>query len=158
MGDVNPHLTGLTTLLGKAQAYCAYRDRCSSEVIQKLKAWGVDETRIPKIMESLMKDKFVDDQRFAETFAGSKFRLKKWGRHKIAYELRMKMIPQSLIDIGLDSIGDSEYSETIQWLIANKAKEIKDSDAFRKKQKIARYLISKGFESELVFELLNKNR
>jgi regulatory protein len=154
MSDINPNLTGLSTLLSKAQAYCAYQDRCSSEVIQKLKSWGVDESRIPKIMETLANDKFLDDRRYAETFVRSKFRLKKWGRNKISYELRLKKIPQPLIAMALESIDENEYTETIISLITAKSKEIKDSDAYLKKQKIARYLISKGFEGEKVFDLI----
>jgi regulatory protein len=151
MDDVNEKLTGLKTILTKAQSYCAYRDRCSAEVIQKLRDWGVDQTRIPKIVESLTEDKFLDDRRYAESFAGSKFRLKHWGRNKIAYELRLKKIPSGLISEALESIDETEYATTLQTLITKKSKEVKDPDAYRKKQKIARYLISKGFEAELVF-------
>lgn len=154
MNDVNEKLTGLKTILHKAQAYCAYQDRCSSEVIQKLKGWGVDDARIPKIIEALMQDKFIDDARYVQTFVSSKFRLKHWGRNKIAYELRLKKIPQTMISQGLESIDTHEYINGIKDLITKKSKEVKDSDAFRKKQKIARYIISKGFESELVFSLL----
>jgi regulatory protein len=155
MSDINPNPIGLATLISKVQAYCAYQDRCSSEVIQKLKGWGVDENRIPKIIEALVKDKFIDDRRFAETFAISKFRLKKWGRNKIAYELRLKKITAEMIVHALDSIDENEYAETIRSLIGHKAKEIKDKDVFLKNQKIARFLISKGFEAERVFAVLN---
>jgi regulatory protein len=155
MNDFNGKLTGLKTILHKAQTYCAYQDRCSSEVIQKLKAWRVDENRIPAIIEALVREKFIDDGRYAETFISSKFRLKHWGRIKIAYELRLKKIPPPLINQGLESIDENEYAETIQNLITQKTKEINDNYALRKKQKIARYLITKGFESELVFTAMN---
>jgi regulatory protein len=154
MTDFNEKLTGLKTILHKAQAYCAYQDRCSSEVVQKLRDWGVDQLRIPKILESLTEDKFLDDRRYAESFVSSKFRLKHWGRNKIVYELRLKKIPSDLISQAVESIDENEYSATLQTLIAKKTKEVKDSDAFRKKQKIARFLISKGFESELVFGMM----
>lgn len=154
MTDFNEKLSGLKTILTKAQAYCAYQDRCSSEVMQKLRDWGVDQLRIPKILESLTEDKFLDDRRYAESFVSSKFRLKHWGRNKIVYELRLKKIPSDLISQAMESIDENEYSATLQTLISKKTKEVKDSDAFRKKQKIARYLISKGFESELVFGMM----
>lgn len=151
MTDINPSLTGLKTILTKAQAYCAYQDRCSAEVIQKLRDWGVDDARIPKIVESLTEDKFLNDRRYAETFVSSKFRLKHWGRNKIAYELRGKKIPSELISDALETIDENEYATTLQTLLTKKSKEVKDTDAYRKKQKVARFLISKGFESELVF-------
>jgi regulatory protein len=156
MTDVNPNLSGLKTILTKAQAYCAYQDRCSSEVVQKLLDWGVDDARIPKIIETLIADKFLDDHRFAQSFVSSKFRLKHWGRNKLVYELRLKKIPSNLISLAIESIDESEYSATLQTLITKKTKEVKDTDVFRKKQKIARYLISKGFESELVFGMLKE--
>jgi regulatory protein len=158
MTDVNPQLSGLNTILTKAQTYCAYQDRCSAEVIQKLRVWGVDDARIPKILESLIEDKFIDDKRFAETFVSSKFRLKHWGRNKIAYELRLKKIPSGLISEALETIDEEEYASAIKTLITKKSKEVKDSDAYRKKQKIARFLISKGFESELVFGMMKEGK
>jgi regulatory protein len=154
MNDVNEKLSGLKTILHKAQAYCAYQDRCSSEVLQKLRDWGVNETRMPKIVESLTEDKFLDDHRYALSFVSSKFRLKHWGRNKIAYEMRLKKLPSELISAALESLDEKEYASTLQNLITKKSKEVKDSDAFRKKQKIARFLVSKGFESELVFGMM----
>jgi regulatory protein len=151
MSDVNEKLSGLKTILTKAQSFCAYQDRCSAEVIQKLRDWGIDETRIPKIIASLTEDKFLNDRRYAESFVSSKFRLKHWGRNKIAYELRGKKIPYELISDALENIDEEEYATTLKSLIAKKSKEVKDSDPYRKKQKVARFLISKGFESELVF-------
>ena len=154
MNDVNEKLSGLKTILHKAQAYCAYQDRCTFEVLQKLRDWGVDEERIPKIVESLTEDKFLNDDRYTVSFVSSKFRLKHWGRIKIAYELRLKKIPSELIFSALESIDENEYASTLQTLITRKSKEVKDTDAFRKKQKVARFLISKGFESELVFKMM----
>ncbi len=154
MTDTNPSLSGLKTILTKAQSFCAYQDRSSSEVIQKLSEWGVSHERIPKIIASLTADKFINDRRYAETFASSKFRLKHWGRNKIAYELRGKKIPSELISDALETIDENEYAATLQTLITKKSKEVKDSDPYRKKQKVARYLISKGFEAELVFASL----
>jgi regulatory protein len=158
MSDVNEKLSGLKTILTKAQSYCAYQDRCSAEVIQKLHDWGVNDARIPKLLESLTDDKFLDDKRFAESFVSSKFRLKHWGRNKIAYELRLKKIPSGLISLALETIDTDEYINTLQTLITKKSKEVKDPDAYRKKQKLARYLISKGFESELVFEIMKEGK
>jgi regulatory protein len=154
MTDANPSLSGLKTILTKAQSYCAYQDRCSAEVVQKLRDWGVSDERIPKIVASLTEDKFIDDQRYAESFVSSKFRLKHWGRNKIAYELRLKKIPSELIAQAMESIDENDYADTLQTLITKKTQEVKDSDAYRKKQKIARYLISKGFETELVFGMM----
>lgn len=161
MNEVNENLSGLKTILHKAQAYCAYQERCTHEVNQKLHEWGVDETRIPKIIEKLSNENFINDQRFTETFVRSKFRLKKWGRNKIAYELRLKKIPASMISECLQNINDEEYQDTIQILLTQKTKEIKEKDLYKKKQKLVRLLVSRGFEAELIYGNLkitnNKN-
>lgn len=154
MSDVNEKLSGLKTILHRAQEYCAYQERCRFEVEQRLQLWGVDKERSHKIIVQLEKDNFVNDQRFAETFVRSKFRLKKWGKNKIAYDLRLKKIPDSLISQCLQTIDDGEYQAAIKLLIAQKSKELKEKDLFKKKQKVARFLISRGFESALVFAIL----
>lgn len=154
MNEANEKLSGLKTILHKAQAYCAYQERCTHDVTQKLHEWGVDKTRIPKIIKKLTDENFINDQRFTETFVRSKFRLKKWGRNKIAYELRLKKTPDALILEYLQTINDVEYQNTIQILITQKTKEIKEKDLYKKKQKIVRFLVSRGFEAELVYNSL----
>lgn len=152
MNDVNEKLSGLKTILHKAQAYCAYQERCTQEVVQKLRDWQVDENRIPKIIEQLTAENFVNDVRFTETFVRSKFRLKKWGKNKIAYELRLKKIPDPVISQSLQAIDDQEYRTTLQHLKEQKSKEVKENDPFKKKQKIIRFLVSRGFEMELAMK------
>jgi len=156
MNDVNEKLSGLKTILHKAQAYCAYQERCTKEVVQKLRDWKVDEDRIPKIIEQLTGENFINDIRFTETFVRSKFNLKKWGKNKIAYELRLKKIPASIISQSLQAINDNEYRAALQHLKDQKSKEIKEKDPFKKKQKIVRFLVSRGFEMELVMGTFKK--
>ncbi len=151
MDDINRKYSNLKTILQKAQAYCAYQERCTHEMTQKLREWKVDEDRIPSIIEELTKEKFLNDLRFTQTFVSSKFRLNKWGKIKLAYELRMKKIPDALISQGLEVISEDEYREAIQALIVQKAREVKDTDPYSRKQKIARFLVSKGYETDLVF-------
>jgi regulatory protein len=154
MSDINEKLSGLKTIYHRAQSYCAYQERCRFEVEQKLQLWGVDKERGSKILEQLEKENFLNNLRFAETFVRSKFHLKKWGRNKIAYELRLKKIPDSIISQCLQTIDDDEYRAAIQFLITQKSKELKEKDLFKKKQKAARFLISRGFETALVFATL----
>jgi len=156
MNDVNEKLSGLKTILHKAQAYCAYQERCPQEVVQKLREWKVDEDRIPKIIEQLTGENFINEIRFTETFVRSKFNLKKWGKNKIAYELRLKKIPASIILQSLQTIDDAEYRATLMHLKDQKSKEVKEKDSFKKKQKIVRFLVSRGFEMELVMETFKK--
>ncbi len=154
MNDVNINLPGLKTILHRAQDYCALQERCRYDVALKLMQWGVDKDRSAKIIELLEKANYINESRYAEIFAGSKFRLKKWGRNKIAYELRLKKISGEAIDQSLTTINDSDYQKTIQLLITQKKKEIKEKDVFKMRQKIARYLVSRGFEPDLAFAAL----
>jgi len=154
MNDINKKLSGLKTILHKAQEYCAYSERCRFEVTQKLQQWGVDKTRASKMIEQLGKDNFINEDRYTELFIRSKFKIKKWGKNKIAAELRMKKIPESIISKYLQTIDTKEYYSAILSLIEKKSKELKEKDTFKKNQKIARFLIAKGFEPQQVFSAL----
>ncbi len=154
MSDVNEKLSGLKTILHKAQEYCAYQERCPFDVEQKLHLWGVDKERSKKIIEKLIKENFIDEARYARSFVRGKFLYNKWGKLKITNELRSKKIKKETISTGLDEINDDEYFQTIKTLAQKKETEIKENDLFKKKQKVARFLISRGFEPSLVFEIL----
>jgi regulatory protein len=143
-------------LLLKAERFCAYQERCSYEVKQKLRELGADETEIEKIIVSLQEDDFQNDERFALLFASGKFRIKRWGKNKIRAELRMKKIPDAFIKKGLDAINKEEYIKTIEHLIKKKEREVKSKNAKDKNQKIGMFLLSKGFESELIWKSLKQ--
>ncbi|HNZ42113.1 MAG TPA: regulatory protein RecX [Bacteroidales bacterium] len=154
MTDINKDLTGLKTILHRAREFCAYQERCRSEMEQKFQQWGVDRIRAAKMMEQLEKDNFLNEDRYTETFVRSKFRLKKWGKNKLAAELRIKKIPEDLIVRHLQHIDDAEYHSALMMLAEKKSKELTEKDTFKKNQKIARFLISKGYEPGLVFSAL----
>ena len=137
-------------LLIKAERFCAYRERCSYELKQKMKELGADESETEKVIASLQEDDFMNDERYARLFASGKFRIKRWGKNKIKAELRMKKVPDPLIKSALDSIDGSEYNKTILHLIQKKEREVKNLKPADKKQKIFRFLLSKGYESDLV--------
>lgn len=154
MTDSNKDLTGLKTILQKAREYCAYQERCRSEMELKFQQWGVDKVRAAKMIEQLEKDNFLNEDRYTETFVRGKFRLKKWGKNKLAAELRMKKIPEDIIAKHLQDIDDAEYRSAIIVLAEKKSKELQEKDKFKKNQKIARFLISKGFDPQLVFSVI----
>lgn len=141
-------------LLLKAERFCAYQERCSYEVKQKLKELGADETETEKIIASLQEDDFQNDERFARLFTSGKFRIKRWGKNKIRAELRMRHIPDSFIKKGLDAINQEDYLKTLQDLAKKKEREVKSKNQKDKNQKIGMFLMSKGFESELIWKAL----
>ena len=154
MPDVNENPNSLKTILHRAQEYCAIQERCRSEMEQKLRLWDVDKIRASKMIALLQKDNFINEDRYTEAFVRGKFRLKKWGKNKLAAELRVKKIPEDLIAKHLQNIDDAEYRSAIILLAEKKSKELKEQDTYKKNQKIARFLISKGFEPQLVFSVL----
>jgi len=142
-------------LLNKMQKFCAYQERCISEVKNKLTQLRVAPDVAVMIIEKLVKDNFINEERYARVFAGSKFRLNHWGRSKILYELKNKNLPEIYIQIGLNSIDDEEYYQALRMLLTKKVASVRESDPWKKKQKLAAYAIGKGFSSYLVWEVIN---
>jgi regulatory protein len=137
----------------RAASFCAYQERCLSDVRAKLYDWEVESADIEPIIEKLIEEKYVNEERFAKVYAGSKFRTKKWGRLKIRYMLKQKKIPNILIIKGLQEINPDAYYETLQTLASQKREAMKNKFD---KIKLYNYLISKGFENDLVREVVKE--
>lgn len=142
----------------KIQHYCALQDRCQWEVERKLQEYGLDDFVVDSILVDLILEKFVNEQRFSESFCRGKFRIKKWGRIKIKNELKLKNISENCIKEGLKQIEDIEYTKVLENLYRKKRDTLKDKNQFIRKGKIAKYLQQKGFESNLIWELINKDK
>ncbi len=141
--------------LSKAMGYCAYRERSSFELIERLKKWGVMKAHISEITQYLIEEKFIDDQRFTNAFISGKFSQNKWGRVKISIELRSKGISKEMILKGMNEISDKDYQECLQKLSEDKIKNTKGKNTYVIQNKVANYLQRKGFESELIWKAIN---
>lgn len=139
----------------KLAKYCAYQDRCHWEVERKMKEFLLIPEAKDLILIYLIENKFLNEERFAKSFARGKFNQKKWGRNKIRMELRKRNIPSNLIEIGMKEIDDEIYAEVLKELFDKKKESLNsERDSFKKKAKIRNYLVQKGYESELIYELL----
>ena len=138
----------------KAQATCAYQERCQQEMRDKLYDWGLHSIEVENIIAQLISDNFLNEERFAIAFAGGKFRIKKWGRVKIKLELKKRKISDYCIRKALQQIDDRDYLRTIRELIAKKGKEIKGGKEHIRNYKIARFVASRGFEQDVVWEVM----
>lgn len=138
----------------KAQRYCAFQERSQQEVRDKLYSWGLHRNEVENILSTLISDGFLKEERFAEAFAGGKFRIKKWGRVKIKQALKAKQVSDPLIRKALSSISDTDYRKMLEKVIAEKAAKTQEKDRFKFNQQLARYAISRGFEAELVWEVI----
>ncbi len=153
------HQSSLTPeqALQKIRHYCAYQERCHSEVKEKLYGYGLHKGAVEKIISSLIEDDYLNEERFAAQFAGGRFRMKKWGKVKIRYALRQKNVSEYCIKKGLNAIDEDDYLNTLAQLFAQKLKELKgQKNQFIRKRKIQDYLIQKGYESDLIYSLLRK--
>ncbi|MBK7174031.1 MAG: RecX family transcriptional regulator [Bacteroidales bacterium] len=136
----------------KAADYCAAQDHCISEVKDKLKHWNVDHTHVGKILERLLSEGFIDEQRYAKAFARGKFRNLQWGRIKIRYELHSKGIPEQMIINALEEIEEESYTQCLIELAKKKIKTQGSSEPL----KVMRFLASKGFEPELIRKTMKR--
>ena len=136
--------------LDKGRRYCAVQERGHQEVRDKLYAWGLHRAQVEEAIGRLIGEGFLNEQRFAETFAVSKFHQKGWGRIKIEHELKACRISGPCIKLGLKAIDEDEYMETLKRLVQRRwALEKAHSDPMRR-QRVIRYLLSRGFEMDRV--------
>lgn len=143
--------------LPKLRQYCAYQERCHSEVKEKLYGYGVYGDDADSIVSTMIEEDYLNEERFAIAFAGGKFRMKQWGKVKIRYELKQKQVSAYCIKRALQSIQVEAYENTLQKLAEQKLKTLKsEKNIFIKKRKLQDFLLQRGFENEYVREELKK--
>lgn len=140
----------------KAQMTCVYQERCQQEMRDKLYDWGLYPDAVENTIALLISDNYLNEERFAKAFAGGKFRIKKWGRIKIKIELKKRKISDYCIRKAMQEIEDVDYIKTLKALLAKKSKEIKGGKAQVRNYKIAKYAASRGFESDLIWDILKQ--
>ena len=138
----------------KLEQFCVYQDRCHKEVEQKIKEYNLIPEARELILLSLMQDNFLNEERFSKSFARGKFRIKKWGKQRIVRELKFRNISAYNIKTALKEINEADYMDTLYSLIAKKNSLVTETNSFKRKKKIADYLLYRGFESSLVYEAL----
>lgn len=143
--------------LNKAAAYCTTCERCISEVTAKLVSWGVDTVVQRRIVDRLLHENFVCEERYSHAFVNDKLRFNRWGRIKIAAALREKRLPGNLIKDALEQIDGDEYMNTLRDVIDAKRRELRGKDDYTSKQKILRFAASRGFEPNLIMQAIKFN-
>ena len=139
----------------KAKHYCAYQERCHSEVKEKLYGFGLRKYDVEELLSKLIEEDYLNEERFAVQFAGGRFRMKQWGRVKIKYELKQKYVSEYLIKKAMKAIDEKDYWATAQKLYDQKLKQLKgETNIFIRKRKLTDYLMQKGYEQNIISELL----
>ena len=142
-------------LTDKLIRFCDYQERSIKEARQKLKRLGLESEKEQNEIISYVKDLgYLDEERFAKSFASGKYRIKKWGLIRIKRELRLKGVSDELIDSTLEQIDFDGYADTFQELAERKWESIKAPDLYQKKGKLFRFLYNRGYEKDLINEFL----
>jgi len=143
--------------LEKIKHFCAYQERCHSEVRSRLLEMKVYGAELEDFMVILIEENFLNEERFARAFARGKFSLKQWGRIKIKHELKARNISSTLIQMAMKEIDEADYERTLQQLTEKKWETLRaEKNFFVKMNKLKNYLLQKGFEGELVYESVRK--
>lgn len=142
-------------VLKKLQRYCAYQDRCHQEVRTKILENKVYGDALEEIIHDLIKDNYLNEERFAQSYVRGKFRIKKWGRNKILIELKRRKVSSYCIKKGLKEIDEDEYKETIQTIVKKKLITLTGHEAIRRK-KVFEYCYRRGYEPKYINAALGK--
>jgi regulatory protein len=140
----------------KIEQYCVYQDRCHKEVEKKMKEYNLIPEAKEMILLSLMKDNFLNEERFSKSFARGKFRIKSWGKQRIVRELKFRDISAYNIKTALKEIEEEEYIKTIYRITENRNNVISEPNTYKRKKKLIDFLMRKGFENELIFKTVNE--
>jgi len=145
-----------TIAYDKAAFLCSRSEKCTSEIQEKLKLWGLSSEDYEPVIEKLVAEKYLDDERFARAYVKDKFRFNHWGKQKIAHMLRAKNISAEILELAFEEIEDEGYSDELRKLLTDKEKSIKAKDKFDKRNKLMRFAMGRGFESGQIYAVLKE--
>lgn len=144
--------------LNRLESLCARSEQCESELLTKLSRWGISADMAEKILTRLRADRYVDNGRFARAFVRDKYLFQHWGRQKIRAVLRLKRIPDSLIDAAIsEEIDEETYRRNALELIRAKIRTMKEPQSYDNRMRLLRFAYGRGFESALIIKLLKSD-
>ena len=155
MGKKDTGLMPKEVALGKAIALCSGSEHCTSQIMEKLSLWNVSVRDTSNIMDYLLKEKYIDNKRFARAYCHDKFCYNHWGRIKIRQMLRHFRLDDEEIEEGMQTIPDEDYLQTLNDALQAKDRTLREKDVYQRKAKLVRHLLSRGFETELVLDAVN---
>nr|MBP7472335.1 RecX family transcriptional regulator [Prevotella sp.] len=137
-------------------ALCSQSEHCSQEMIDKMKKWQMPEDVQARIMEYLIKEKYVDDSRFAKFFINDKIKYNKWGRRKVEQALWMKNIGKEISNPIFEEISDDTYIEVLRPLIIQKSKTVKGKNEYEKTMKLIKFALGRGFDMSIIRQCIEE--
>ena len=139
----------------RLSALCAQGEHCQWEMLEKMRKWELDEEAQARIMERLLKDRYVDDERYARAFIMDKIRYNKWGRRKVEQALWMKHIDEDIRQRTLDEVDDEEYLSVLRPLLKEKRRTTKAGSNYELNQKLIRFALGRGFTYDLIEQVIS---
>ncbi len=140
----------------KMARLCSRSEQCSADIRRKIIAYELVDEIVEEILEKLKKEKFLNDDRYVKAYVADKFKFNKWGKVKIRHNLRMKGLPEELIQNHLDEIDEEKYKKLLIKTMKDKAKSVKKNDRFEKMGQIIRFAQTRGFEPEMIHRHLKE--
>ncbi len=139
----------------KMARLCSRSEQCSADIRKKIIAFELVSEVVDEIIEKLKVEKYLNDERYIKAYVADKFRINKWGRVKIRHNLRMKGLPEAMIQNELDEIDEEKYKAVLIKTMNSKAKTVKKKNRFEKMGQIIRFAQTRGFEPELIHRYMN---
>lgn len=149
-------MSQVTKALGKMAHWCARQERCIYDVRRKLDSYELSTDETDQIIEKLINDNYLNEERFATYYVRDKFRFNGWGRIKIRWNLAQKKVSAQIIQLGLDEINDDEYIEKLTDLLSQKMKSVNQKDKYQQKAALLRFSQSRGFEYDLSLNIIDR--
>jgi regulatory protein len=143
-------------IFARMAALCSRSEQCSTDIHKKITAAGLSNDEADEIIEKLKAEKFIDDERYIRSYVSDKFKFNKWGKVKIRHYLKMKGLPDTLIQNGLDEIDSEKYREVLIKTLKERARKVKKKNKFEKMGQLIRFAQNRGFEPEIIHRYLNE--
>ena len=147
-------MTGQQAYL-KLTALCARSEHCQQEMLDKMRQWGVSEEEQAQVMQRLVNERYVDDERFTRAFVNDKIRYNKWGRRKVEQALWMKHIDEHIARTILDEVDDEEYTATLTPMLKQKRRTTKANSDYELNMKLIKFALSRGFTMDIIKQCLD---
>ena len=144
-------------VLDKMAKFCAYQERCIKDATEKLKTFDINPKDKEEILNYLIENRFVSNERFAHAFVRGKINQSGWGLNKIRFHLIQKGIDKELVEEALAAFNEEAYRQRLVEVLTSKAKTVKAANDFEKKRKLAAYAMQRGFEASLGWEVLKED-
>ncbi len=136
-------------------ALCAQAEHCQYEMLEKMRRWELDDEAQARVMQRLVSERYVDDERYARAFVKDKVRYNKWGRRKVEQALWQKHIDEDIRQQVLDEIDDEEYISVLRPLLKQKRRSTKAANDYQLNQKLMRFALGRGFTFDIIRQCIN---